>query len=757
VIANAWLPFHKHTDTARVRLFCLPHAGGTAAGYRSLARLVPPHIEVCPVELPGRATRRDDPLARRLVPLARQFADVIGGITDLPFAIFGHSMGGLIAFEVARALRERGLPPPLGLLISATAPPAEDPYRGSHLLSDDELLQEVVDQGGAPEEVSSCRELFRMALPRLRADLEACETYRYVNEVPLQVPITFFAGRDDKTCSEEVARGWAAQSVQPLRVRILDGDHFYQQEALPELAREIIADVDRWSATSSVRRADGLATIFGRFAEVVRQQADRPAVVDTTRSLTYAQTLDGAERVAVALRECGQDDRLVIVRHGRNRHLVTSLLGVLASGRGYVSVDPGCPQPRRDQIYEGCGSRLVVTDGPLEPSESPLARIGDITVAIRPGSDARTALPDDVAYVIYTSGTTGVPKGCMVGNAHVLAFLDAWKELVKAGPEDVWTQFHSISADLSVLELWGSLLSGGTCVVVPSKSAADPAAFADLLTDQRVTVLNLTQTVFGNLRMELMSSGRKLPDLRHLSVGAETMRPHDIAAWFAERLAPNAEVLNSYGPTETTVTVTGIVLTEDMIPHIDPDHTPIGRPLSHVTLSIRDDAGRTVPDGVPGELWITGDSVAHGYLGAPELTADRFVTAEGRRHYRSGDFVVSPDGDTIQFVGRHDGQVKIRGYRIELGEIEAALAGVPGIRAAAAGAETTRRGHQRLAAYAVTDPASSIDAGDIREHLSSVLPAQCQPQLIKRIGALPITINGKLDRRALAALPTLSW
>jgi nonribosomal peptide synthetase DhbF len=505
-----------------------------------------------------------------------------------------------------------------------------------------------------------------------------------------------------------------------------------------------------------------MSTLYERFVEIAQRHPDNTAVVDDTGRLTYAELRAEADELGTVLaKHADPADRLVVLRHRRDRHSVVGLLGVLAGGFGYVPVDPGYPAPRRAQLETDSGAGLVVTSGPADVGDERLATVGRVSVgrvsgAAR-GAAPRRDLPDDLAYVIYTSGSTGVPKGCMVGHAQVLAFLGSWTELVAARPDDVWTQFHSTSFDFSVLELWSALLTGATAVVVGTEVASDPGALVDLLIERRVTVLCQTPSMFSNLCTELDLSDRTLPALRCLVIGGEAIRLGDIDGWYAAGRSPNAQMINIYGPTETTVAVTAGPLTATDGHVVTPGPTPIGRALPHAELSIRDEAGRPTPPGTPGELWIAGAGVAHGYLNAPELTAERFVVVDGRRHYRSGDWVVSPDGPDLFFVGRRDGQVKVRGFRLELGEIETALVRLDGVRAAAAGVTNSPLGHQILTVHVVTDPDCGIDAGQIRAHLAGHLPPQCLPNRITRVGEMPITINGKLDRAALMALPAIPW
>ncbi|MFI6153746.1 amino acid adenylation domain-containing protein [Kitasatospora sp. NPDC051170] len=485
--------------------------------------------------------------------------------------------------------------------------------------------------------------------------------------------------------------------------------------------------------------ADRLET---RFAATALRHPSRTAVSDPSGSLTYRQLDALADSVSSALSGLTAPGQLVALRAGRTRHAPGAILGILRSGAAYLPVDPGYPEARQKHLLDDSGAQLVLTDAPLLPGESPIATVGPFTLASRP-SGVSKVVPADTAYAIYTSGSTGLPKGCLVGHAHVLALMDAAAPLFDLGPDEVWTIFHSWSFDFSVWELWGPLLYGGHAVVVDRETAADPEAFAQLLSSRNITFLNQVPSAFGNLVTEAIASGLTFPALRHVVFGGEALVPDDVRRFWSAGLGPAAEIVNMYGITETTVHVTHCPLTPELLDAARPGRTPIGRPLPHLGFSLRDAEGTPVPSGQPGELWVSGASVSHGYLDRPELNAARFVDG----HYRSGDWAVEEPDGTLSYLGRQDGQVKLRGFRIELGEIEAALRAVPGVTSAAC---TVTPDAQSLTAYVVADPATT-PARSIRTHLADHLPAHMLPQSIHHLRHLPLTPHGKLDRTALLA------
>uniref|UniRef100_A0AAU3IDS9 Amino acid adenylation domain-containing protein n=1 Tax=Streptomyces sp. NBC_01393 TaxID=2903851 RepID=A0AAU3IDS9_9ACTN len=488
-----------------------------------------------------------------------------------------------------------------------------------------------------------------------------------------------------------------------------------------------------------------------RFAVVAARNAARTATSDGEDEATYLELEWLADEVARLLRGRTGPGRLVALRASRSRYAPGAVLGILRSGAAYLPVDPGYPAARQEYLLRDSGTELVLSDSGLLPEETLVAKAGPYTLATRkapPGGPAR--LPEDAAYVIYTSGSTGRPKGCVVGHAQVLALLDAAIPLLGTGPDDTWTLFHSLSFDFSVWELWGPLLYGGRLVVVGREAAADPLEFARLLAAREVTVLNQVPSAFGNLIAEAVAEKVRLPALRRVVFGGEALVPADVRRWWAAGIAPEAQLINMYGITETTVHVTYCPLTPQVLADATAGRTAIGRPLPHLSVSLRDAQGHPVAVGEPGEIWVAGPGVSHGYLDRPELTARRFVDpGDGSGvNYLSGDWAVADREGGLYYAGRQDGQVKIRGFRIELGEIEAALRAAPGVSGAACLVTEDDHGDRSLTAYVVADR-DAVPPTTIRGFLAESLPSHMLPQRIRYLDRLPVTAHGKLDRAAL--------
>ncbi|MFI5836560.1 amino acid adenylation domain-containing protein [Micromonospora sp. NPDC051300] len=497
------------------------------------------------------------------------------------------------------------------------------------------------------------------------------------------------------------------------------------------------------------------STLHGEFERQAAASPHAVAVSCGPDSLTYAQVDARANRVAARLRALGVGpESLVGVHLDRGADLVPVLLGVLKAGAGYVPLDPVNPAERLAFVVADAGVSVVVADRPTEFFDGPVVP-ASVTTDERVEVGLATAVsPDGCAYVIYTSGSTGRPKGVVVTHANVVRLLTTAQEHYAFDAADVWSLFHSYAFDVSVFEMWGALLHGGRLVVVPGEVTRSPDDFLDLLVRERVTVLSQTPTAFGSLVAAAGAGDRRINELslRAVIFAGERLDLSQLTPW-TDRVGPDEVVLaNMYGITETTVHSTYHRLRAD---DLTGPGNPIGRPLSDTRIRLLDQLGRPVPPGVVGEIHVAGPAVARGYLGRPELTAQRFVPdpygAPGARLYRSGDLARRrPDG-SLDFVGRIDHQVKIRGYRIELGEIQAVLAAHPAVREAVVVVREDNPGDRQLTAYLVPSDGALPPAAELHDLAGRSLPAYMVPSAFVELAAVPLTANGKLDQRALPA------
>ncbi|WP_067497203.1 non-ribosomal peptide synthetase, partial [Actinoplanes sp. TFC3] len=463
--------------------------------------------------------------------------------------------------------------------------------------------------------------------------------------------------------------------------------------------------------------------------DVLDLALERPDAV-AVDDLTYAELEHRANQLAHELIARGvRPESRVAVRLPRGKDLIVALLAVIKAGGCYVPVDSAAPATRQDYILADANPVCVVGEGGV-----------GVQAPGRPGTRPAVALHGDhAAYVIYTSGSTGKPKGVVVTHRDVRALFAAADQLFAFGPDDVWTMFHSYAFDFSVWELWGPLLHGGRLVTVPHDVARDPQRFRALLRDERVTVLNQTPSAFYPLIEADAAAPDHLP-LRYIVFGGEALDLARLSPWYARNANP--VLVNMYGITETTVHVSFRALDPADVTR----PSVIGAALPGLSVHVLDSYLQPVPEGVTGEMYVSGPQLARGYLDRPGLTAARFVAGpDGTRLYRSGDLARWEDGELV-YLGRSDHQVKVRGYRIEPGEIEAALLALPGV---ANTAVIVRDG--KLVAYLVARAGSRPDVDAVRAHLAGVLPDYMVPSAFVTLDALPLTVNGKLDKDALPA------
>jgi amino acid adenylation domain-containing protein len=521
----------------------------------------------------------------------------------------------------------------------------------------------------------------------------------------VETPTTIHAALQYSTAlfDEATMQSWADHLVVLLEEITADPDR--PVSLLPILTP---GDSARLAALNDTAADVTPATIVDLFR---RQNPDRTAVIDCDRHTTYRRLDEDSDRLAHGLHAQGvRPGDLVALVLPRGTELVTAMLAVLKTGAAYLPIDVTTPAARIAQLLDDAAPALVLTDNGIPDA---------------PAVALPTVLPGQPAYLIYTSGSTGTPKGVLIPHHNLTNLVTATAREYGFGPDDTWTLFHSPAFDFAVWEIWGPLLTGGRLVI--ADNPRDPAAFAQLLVQQRVTVLNQTPSAFAQLTPP---AGHRV---RLIIFGGEKLEQHHLRQQWAE-----ATLINMYGITETTIHVTH--------QHID-HNVSIGVPLPNYQVHLLDQHLQPVPPGTPGEIHVAGPGLAHGYRGQPALTAERFIPGPaGQRLYRSGDRArLLPDG-TLEYLGRTDHQLKIRGHRIEPTEVENALTVHPRISTAVVTGQD-----DRLIAYIV--PGGDVPAIDeLRTHLASLLPPHMVPSVFVPLTALPLNTNGKLDR---AALPTV--
>jgi amino acid adenylation domain-containing protein len=526
--------------------------------------------------------------------------------------------------------------------------------------------------------------------------------------------------------------------------------HGLDKPQLP--ARELVMlgdreryELARWSTGPRVPFAG--ATLHHLIARQAANNPQRPAILTADgRTLDYAALDAASNQVAWALRDRGvrPDDRVAVLME-RGPNMLTAILGVLKAGGAYVPVDPGYPLPRKEFLLADCGAAVVVTDTGADVPAIPEVEVCSMDELLRgpTGPVEPSAGVRDLAYVIYTSGSTGRPKGVMVEHRSVVNRLAWMQRAFPIDSNDVLLQKTPISFDVSVWELFWWAIEGAAVALLPPGAEKDPARVVRAVADRGVTVLHFVPSMLGPFLdvLEESPQGREdVRSLRYVFCSGEALLPAHVEQ-FNRVFGDGPRLVNLYGPTEATVDVSAYECPTDAVTRV-----PIGRPIDNIELHVVDLDGNPQPAGVPGELWIGGVGVARGYLDRPELNRERFVDRPDR-WYRTGDLARWLADGTLEYLGRIDGQVKIRGNRVELGEIENVLSRMPGVRGVAVVDRSVPGRGVALAAYYVGGV--DVDAGTLRAQLAATLPEYMVPAWFVPVDAIPLTPNGKLDRRAL--------
>jgi amino acid adenylation domain-containing protein len=519
---------------------------------------------------------------------------------------------------------------------------------------------------------------------------------------------------------------------------------------------DLVGEAERRSLSVEVFSAPSPAapTLHQAFERQVAARPGATAVRAEDAQLTYGELNARADRLAGHLRGlgAGPESRVALCLE-RSAEMVVAILAVLKAGAAYVPLEPSLPARRLLYVLEDSAARLLVSRRRLlwRMPELPARTVllddaGEVCRSTR-FERGRTAGPGNLAYVIYTSGSTGRPKGVAIEHRQVLAYVDGVSDRIPIEPGLSFATVSTFAADLGLTSVFGSLLTGGVLQVVSQERATDPRSLAELFERHPVDLLKIVPSHLRAL-LEGERPERVLPR-RFLVLGGERLEG-DLVGTVAQ-LAPSCQVFNHYGPTESTIGVSAFPVNDPVDPR-----TPIvlGRALRHCEIHVLSERLREVPAGVVGELTIGGAGLGRGYFGAAALTAEKFVPRPrgerpGERLYKSGDLARRRTDGVIEYLGRADQQVKVAGFRIELGEVEATLREHSEVRQASATVKTSAAGSARLVAYVVPEDGAGAEPEDLRRFLKDRLPEFMVPTLFVRLRELPLSANGKVDRRAL--------
>ncbi len=779
---SRWLQTSTPRARASVRLFCFPHGGGGAQAYRAWSDVLPDCIEVVAIQPPGRGTRLREPAITDMTAMVREAAEAIQAEIDGPYAIFGHSVGALIAFEVARELSARGLPDPIRVFLSGYAGPAahdEADRAGPHLASDDELFSFLGNLGQSAVNSEMPDELRDMVLASVRADFKLAATHQLPETPKLNAPVSLLGGMADSTVPPSALQSWTAFIASAPDVQLLPGGHFYPETNLDELsgyiATTLQTDLDRQpkSLVFGGREAYPLETcLHDLFREQAAKSPEHTALVDIDgREITYAELDRQSDLLARRCLALGSGpDKLVTILMETSAEFVVAYLAILKSGGAYLPIPVATPEGAIADILEFAEPVGVIATRSQKDRLPKVWQNDDRLVVMNKGWEGELAtMPlgrleeapqpnaDNLAYCVMTSGTTGKPKGIVCPH--------------RGAVNSYWWRYQHLpySSDekeacnvFFVWEVLRPLLQGKTAQVIPDDVIFDPRRLIDFLAERQSTRVLFTPSLLDQV---LAAGGEnistRLPHLRTVILNGEV-----VTAALAERfkkLLPGVALINDYSISECHD-----VATLDLTAETDLGNSrylPVGRPMSNVNVYVLDEDLQPIPHGASGEIYVGGESIARGYLKQPDLTAARFLddpfaaippSADGRqpRMFRTGDVGRLTPGGLIEISGRSQFMVKLRGYSVVPSAVESEICASPGISTALVTPINDPKTGQpiHLVAY-VAGTAGKPTREDIealRQHLKSRLPQYAIPSYFEPLEALPIDARtGKVDRRRL--------
>ncbi|PZD92996.1 hypothetical protein DNH61_25410 [Paenibacillus sambharensis] len=539
-----------------------------------------------------------------------------------------------------------------------------------------------------------------------------------------------------------------------------------REEAAPFRKEMLLAEEElewlREAAAGPQPETISARTVTAMVEEQARLQPMQTAAVSGGQKLTYSELSDAADKAARALtaRGIGRGDRVALVFEPGVR-MAAAMLAVLKSGAAYVPVDPANPAERTAFVLEDSRSKAVLTaDGTLAGVQPAGCEVLDFGKLCAEGGELESSgmenpeAPqlDEPAYIIYTSGTTGTPKGVVIKHRGLANYVSWFIRSVRLGSEDSTALLSSYSFDLGYTAVFPALCAGSGLHLPVKDVYSDPGQLLAYLEEQRITMVKMTPSLFGTLVQSYKLAHSRLDALRLVVLGGEALHPGDVERF--RQQFPNTAFMNHYGPSETTIGCAAGMIPSDQEQWAAFKRQPVlGRAIDHTRIYVLDNQLQPLRPGVTGELYVAGEGLAEGYLGMPELTAERFVTAEvlGRlqRLYRTGDLGCCTGEGMIAFQGRADGQAKIRGYRVEPGGIEAKLLAHEAVAEAAVVPYPDREGRTSLAAYLTAH--GKLSVSQLRSWLAETLPDYMIPSSFTQLERMPLTANGKLDRKGLPA------
>ena len=767
-----WLTCYLPRPEAGIRLFCFPHGGGGPQSYKNWAEKLPETIEVFSLNFPGRGSRRREPAIHDMEKLAESITEAVSSYIDKPFAFFGHSVGALVAYETAGKMKEKGLPSPVRLLVSAHKVPHEsretDPM---YNLSDEELVEKIIELGLVPEETLENRELVDFILPPLKADFEVSETYSFKGRDPLETSITALGGKKDPLLTPEDLKNWDSYTKGNFTWKVFDGDHFYTEShtkiLLDEISRLLAEDLKNIpKAVMEGPKSDyPEKCLHELFREQAAAHPGRIALADPSSSLTFRELDEKTDLLARYLQKNGVVvDSIAGIYMESSVEYVIAYLAILKAGGAYMPVELAYPEELLKRILAKADPVVILTKkellGNLPGDRRGIERalpldsgweevLGNMELP-ELDKDRELPGPDSLAYCVMTSGTTGEPKGIICPHrGAVNSYYWRYRNVpYQEGEREGCNVFL-------VWEVIRPLLQGYPSYIIPDDVIYDPWKLVDFLEEYEITRVlftpSLLEQVFNTPNLEL---SKRLSKLKVVWLNGEVV-PTALRDRFFNIL-PGVKLLNDYSISECHDVCTHDL--EKLDPLFSPKYASLGFPMDNVRIYLLDENLEPVPLGMSAEIYVGGDTLARGYLDDPEKTDERFIPDplrnDGSRLFRTGDLGrFLPNGE-LEVKGRVEFMIKLRGYSIVPGSVEAAITEHEAVNTSVVVTIDSKETGQpeALAAYVVSD--GSIDEKELekslRSHLKERLPHYSIPSYFISLKELPLhDVTGKLDRKKL--------
>ncbi|MER9883581.1 alpha/beta fold hydrolase [Mesorhizobium sp. M0118] len=748
------------------RIICFPHGGGSVQSFRNWSDYLPEDVELICLDLPGRGKRSAEGPIRSMDVLVPMVIEALSGYSDRPFIFFGHSMGALVAYEIARSLEKARRPSPFHVVVSAHPPadvPADEP--AMYRYPDEKLTDVIRTLGMVPDQALANEELLHdFILPPLRADFELAETYDRSLATPLTAAITAIGGVQDEIINADELDGWRRLTTSRFARIMLDGDHFYTHSMSAEVVSTLLREVEGVKAQLpvSIRIAETLPYPEIPLHDQLRKRAalipEAPAVVSDTRTLTFRELDDLSEALSRQLLDHSQGPGSHVgILMDTSVEYPIAQFGILKAGAAYVVLDKALPVAALKRILEKAAVQIVVTKtafaASLPPDWSGLVLTLDKSWEAQLG-EARSANPQSVdldapAQIAFSSGSTGEPKGIICPHRSAVSSYQWHNHALPYAPDE--------REAVNIFLVWAimrPILAGVTVYLIPDDVIYDPYQLVSHLERNGISRALFTPSLLDVLiGSGALTDPSPLPDLRLIYLSGEVVTAALLTR--AKDALPGVKIINVYSVAETH-DVAHIDLSE-----IDPAKTqrfvPVGPPQHNVSVYVLGEQRDPVPLGFLGEVFVGGDVLAHGYLNSPEMTRERFLPDPFRTEgmmFRTGDLGRMLPGGQLEIIGRCAFMVKIRGYSVVPGSVEAALLRHPGVCSAAVVPELdpTTGQPDRLVAYVVLQDGCKGWEAPLRAHLKSELPHYAIPAEFVAVRELPIAASGKLDRSRLRDL-----